>query len=49
MASIIAQILMVLNMMLGAGDHSAKAEEIYRNGDYRICDGVVIIDDLERL
>ncbi|MCS6991916.1 MAG: hypothetical protein RMK52_00080 [Chitinophagales bacterium] len=47
MASIIAQILMVLNMLLGAGDHSAKANEIYRDGAYTICDGVIIIDENE--
>ncbi len=44
MAWIISEILLILNMLLGAGDHTAKAEEIYRNGDYKVCDHVVIID-----
>lgn len=40
---------MVLNMLLGAGDHRAKAERIYYEGKYTICDGVIIIDDNEIL
>ena len=44
MSTIIYQIAIILNSLLGAGNHYAQAQSIYAAGDYKVQCGVVIID-----
>jgi len=44
MSTIIYQITLVLNMLMGPGNHNALAQSIYAAGDYKVQCGVVIID-----
>ena len=47
MSSIIYQITLVLNLLLGGGNHQQQAQQIYQQNDYRVEFGVVIIDTYE--
>ncbi len=44
MSSIIYQITIALNLLLGGGNHQQEAAQIYSSDDYKVVCGVVIID-----
>lgn len=44
MSSIIYLITLVLNMLLGSGNHQQQAQQIYNQSNYKVECGVVIID-----
>lgn len=44
MTSIIYQITLILNLILGGGNHTQQAQQIYSQNGYRVECGVVIID-----
>ena len=44
MSQIICQIILALNTLLGVGNHTQQAQQIYSEGAYHIQCGVVIID-----
>lgn len=44
MTNIFCQIIITLNLLLGPGNHTAQAQQIYTGHNYRTTNGVVIID-----
>ncbi len=44
MSSIIYQIVLSLNLLLGPGNYNQQANKIYVQGDYQISNGIVIVD-----
>lgn len=49
MANIIAQIIITLNLLLGQGNHTAQASQIYNNNAYTSCNGGIVIIDTDEL
>ncbi len=44
MASIIYQIVLILQMTFGPGNYNQQANKIYIHGDYNVSHGIVIVD-----
>jgi len=44
MSQLICQIILALNSILGPGNHTQEAQQIYQAGAYHVQCGVVIID-----